>query len=139
MLCDLVLPATTRYVIYMPYEWKDLIYDRYEDPRDLYGQVAAEIQQSCHRSPYPYELQDGVEEKIKELGYKGWRVSNSVLPHVLVLFDALPTAKPLCDHDVYDWNGSLLDSVRYAKGARIFDTGQNASPLSDPVPPRFKY
>lgn len=107
----MVESASTRYEIYMPADWKDNIYDRSKDPLGLYQQVIAESWEINNRNPYPYELKDGVELKIKELGYKGWRVSDSALPHVVVLFEKLSTQKPVGRYQVLDWAGNKLEVV----------------------------
>lgn len=114
----MVESASTRYEIYMPAGWKAKIYDRSQDPLGLYQQVIAESWEKYYRNPYPYELKDGVELKIKELGYKGWRVSNSALPHVVVLFEKLSTQKPHGQYRVYDWAGNQLE-------AQVVNTANN--------------
>lgn len=106
-----VASGSTRYEIYMPADWKDKIYDRSSDPLHLYKQVIYESWEKYQRNPYPYELRDGVEQKIKDLGYKGWRVSGSALPHVVVLFEQLSTQKPVGRYQVLDWAGNKLEAV----------------------------
>lgn len=83
------------YEIYIPYEWKSLIYDRSIDPLSLYETVKSEIKMREKREPYEYELKDSVEKRIFDLGFKGWRSSASPqLSHAIILFEKVSTAKP---------------------------------------------
>jgi hypothetical protein len=103
------------YVVYMPKSWQDQIYDISEDRLALHDRVRDEIHTRYNREPYLYELRDAVEEKIKSLGFKGWRASGSELPHVIALFPALQTAKPDCEFAAYDWHGALIEENRHCE------------------------
>lgn len=116
-----VASGARRYEIYMPAAWRKLIYDRTQDPLNLYQAVIDEVRLREGRNPYQYELKDGVEAKIKEHGFVGWRVSASELPHVVVLFEKLSTKRPSGEYRAFDWNGNQLEVVRNAAAhARLF-------------------
>lgn len=105
-----VASNSSRYEIYLPYTWKKLIYDRSVDPLELYQKVKTEITNQTHRCPYEYELKDGVEKLIKDLGYKGWTCSaHPQLAHVIMLFYPLSTKKPEKNYIVYDWSDKVLE------------------------------
>lgn len=127
------------YKIYFPYEWKSLVYDRSVDPLNLYDLIKSDIKSREKRDAYEYELKDAVEQKIFDLGFKGWRSSASPqLPHVVVLFEKISTTKPAGNLLVSHWadeipveelNPQPIFSLRSSQGCRFFQQKQTDKPL----------
>lgn len=97
----------TRYEIYLPDDWKMLIYNIGEDPENLVEQAKVELLQEKN-FVYPQELKDRVELLIIGKGYKGfYNPTFTSLPHVLCLYYPLSTHKPEGEYTVAPWNDKL--------------------------------
>jgi hypothetical protein len=104
------IKSINRYELYLPANWKDLIYDLGKDANNLYGRVTKEIEAQYHRPPYQDEVKKFFENFLFQNGYKGFINTLSTLPHVLVLFHPLVTEKPKSqEYYCYDWNGKLIE------------------------------
>lgn len=101
------------YEIYMPYEWRALIYDLGTDSLNLANQVRIEFESRHNRLPYEAEWMRLQQQFIKDLGYKGIINSMSSLSHAIALFYALPTEKPKGNDVIYDWNNTVIEDNRY--------------------------
>ena len=126
------------YEAYIPHEWKSLIYDRSLDPENFYEQVKADILALHRRPAYEYEIRDGIERKIFEAGFKGWRSSTSPqLPHALILFVSVSTHKPAGTYTVYNWNDIEIENtapqpmtnLRSSQGCRLFQLARETQQL----------
>ena len=102
-----------RYEIYLPYKWKEKIYDIGGDG-SLYKEAKRQLEEAKN---FPYiiitdaEIWQRLELLIKENGYIGWTNSLSQLPHVIVLFEKIATKKPAGEYIAYDWSGNILEST----------------------------
>lgn len=103
-----LLSSGTRYEIYLPYEWKVLIYDLGKDPLDFYGAAKRRVAARGENPEVMYLVYDAIEELLKEAGYKGFCNTRASLTHVACLFYPLSTAKPLGLYTVYDFNTDKL-------------------------------
>lgn len=131
-----------RYVVYIPTDWKALIYDIGQDIHDLYEHIKQQIKlQLTHenREPYHYEINDRMQIELKKLGYKGFTNSLSTLPHVLTLFYAIPTAKPSAPSIIYDWSDNIVEkneaqlSASSSNFSLFSANNQKHSCLSEPI------
>ncbi|OGT62665.1 MAG: hypothetical protein A3E85_00230 [Gammaproteobacteria bacterium RIFCSPHIGHO2_12_FULL_45_12] len=105
-----LLQGGTRYQLYLPADWKALIYDIYEDKDKLHLEAKARLLAN-HTFPYDYRLKEMLETLLIEKGYKGWSNPNSPLPHAIVLFHAISTFKPKEAYVAYHYqSGEVLES-----------------------------
>jgi hypothetical protein len=105
------------YEIYLPCEWKTLIYDIGTDALNLYAQACSDIEAECRakykRESYKAERDYKFQQNIFDLGYKGLTNSYiSMFTHVIALFYPLPTAKPDGEYVAYNWNDVVLEDNR---------------------------
>lgn len=98
-----------RYEVYLPGDWKNLIYDIGADPENFY-EKAVNTLKAANEFPYPYYVADTMESLLFESGYKGWTNSNSALTHAIAVFYKLSTHKPVCSYTAYDYvSGAVLE------------------------------
>jgi hypothetical protein len=112
---------TYRYEIYLPYKWKNLIYDIGSDDLNIYSTVKNNLLLRYHRPPYEYELKEGIEQEIQKLGYKGWKnEQHPQLPHVVLLFYKLSTEKPKDNYIAYDWKENKIEKTEKPQSSTLF-------------------
>jgi len=105
-----VSSGAKRYEIYLPGDWKNLIYDIGNDSKEFRQDCKNKIKQE-NKCPYDYLVWEYYEAKIKNEDYKGWCNSNSPLPHVITLFYPITTHKPAEASTIHDWNGNILEVI----------------------------
>ena len=108
-----VSTRATRYEVYLPSDWKEAIYDLATDVNNFYSLAEQEIKKQAQRNAYGYEVRDYVEKLIYDNGFKGF-INTSLrnpLPHAIVLFYELSTAKPAPPYVAYDWSGNIIEKV----------------------------
>lgn len=74
-----VQSATTRYEIYLPYDWKEKIYDPGTDD-SLYREARKQLEQEKQNDPYssyvyPYEVNERTERLIKKKAIEGGQIA----------------------------------------------------------------
>lgn len=110
---ETILRHNHHYEIYLPYAWKDLIYDLSEDKLNIYDEVKNELIKNLAREPFEYELKGNVEKRIKDKGFKGWQAKHFLpLPNVIMLFYPIPTSAPVHSCKIYDWSGVLIENKK---------------------------
>jgi hypothetical protein len=80
-----------KYEIYMPYEWKKLIYNINEDPDKFFQQADVQVEKKCYNRIF--RLIDTVLVLAKAHGYKGWQ-SSSGTHSAIMLFEKMSVTKP---------------------------------------------
>lgn len=127
----IVKSGAFRYEIYLPFEWKNLIYRLDLDPENLF-QEAKDLLKAKREYCYDYRLWEEVEKLIFSKGYKGWsNPQHTQLPHVIVLFESISAKSPQgISYQVLDWNENFLEIHRCAdKKVAIPNQEQEANSL----------
>lgn len=110
-----VQSGSVRYEIYLPCEYKQKIYDRGTDPLNLWDKIEETISEKklpiIHCRATHFEICEEIENEIFSLNYKGWMNTNSQLPHSIMLFEKISTAKPDGPALVYNWQDMLIESL----------------------------
>jgi hypothetical protein len=117
-----ILSGATRYEIYLPCHWKNLIYDIGLDDDEIVLSIISELEENFKKyncRPTQYAIKEGVEKRLYDLGYKGYKNGKSSLP-AIVLFYAISTNRPSSYCRIYDWQGHVLED-NGIKSLKIFN------------------
>lgn len=111
-----IASRATRYEVYLPCNWKNLIYDFGANQLDIYEKALSEFKKQYKREPYEYEIKEYVEKYLSQLGYVGFENTQcSQLANVLVLFVPITTKTPESPRLVCNWSGEIVEKIGHQK------------------------